>query len=704
MRVDHHACQRATTTAVTGLILEIAIATTLLVFGLVTKSTAFVFVSFYVMTGTVVWLGLIILFYQQKMQLLEALEESELAGSDPSSMFETGGDEIRPAAARLRLLHRWVMPGLSIVVAASLIVVGLILLRFLGRLDHPDDVIQTEILQTPLVGWALAVAMGFALVSFIYSRFVAGMAKVPAWANLRGGSAWMVGNSIVLVTLSVGLLFRFFENDQILIGICWGIPLFMLAVSAEIVINFVLNLYRPRMHGESPRPAFDSKTLSLFASPDSLVRSINEAINYQFGFDITSSWGYQLLLRSVAWLIGLAVLVLLCMSAMVVVEPTQQAIRIRQGEIVGQVYSPGLMFKLPWPIEVAQVVNVTRIRELHLTFKWKEERDVILWTDDYNQLAITKPNPFIVNDAQRSTVEPGSDLLSLVDVQAILRYRIAEDGLLDWLTFGSEDIDRRSRLTQREMAMLAVSQHALTNLFQDLMLDEVLTSQRGALSELASQRVQAALDAQNSGVKVLSVNLPLISPSGNAAQSFEEFSVARQGEALLVSTAEGLAHTLMTYTVGDAEMIDEVVEVVNKYNEAKDYLKTLIDNASSQDQINAAKTTLRIAELTAIELIERANGSAAAKIREARVDRWTTLMNTWVRASRVRGQMQAFKASPELYKQRLYMAVLARQLPSIRKYVIGIDPERLHLDVELRSINPLLNFQDALESDDQGGN
>ena len=126
------------------------------------------------------------------------------------------------------------------------------------------------------------------------------------------------------------------SSDLILIGICWGIPLFMLAVSAEIVINFVLNLYRPRMHGESPRPAFDSKTLSLFASPDSLVRSINEAINYQFGFDITSSWGYQLLLRSVAWLIGLAVLVLLCMSAMVVVEPTQQAIRIRQGEIVGQ--------------------------------------------------------------------------------------------------------------------------------------------------------------------------------------------------------------------------------------------------------------------------------------------------------------------------------------------------------------------------------
>jgi len=53
--------------------------------------------------------------------------------------------------------------------------------------------------------------------------------------------------------------------------------------------------------------------------------------------------------------------------------------------------------------------------------------------------------------------------------------------------------------------------------------------------------------------------------------------------------------------------------------------------------------------------------------------------------------------------QRMYMSVLAKNLPNIRKYVIGIDPERVNLDVELRSINPLLNFADALE-DDEGDN
>ena len=162
----------------------------------------------------------------------------------------------------------------------------------------------------------------------------------------------------------------------------------MIALAVEILVNFALNLYRPRIAGQLPRPAFDSKTLSLLAAPDSFVRSINEAINYQFGFDITSSWGYQLLLRSFAWLIALAVAALLLVDTMVIVEPTQQAVRLRQGAIVGEVHDPGLLWKLPWPIESAEVVDVSRIRELSLTFDWKSERSVYLWSDELKTLAI----------------------------------------------------------------------------------------------------------------------------------------------------------------------------------------------------------------------------------------------------------------------------------------------------------------------------
>ena len=150
--------------------------------------------------------------------------------------------------------------------------------------------------------------------------------------------------------------------------------------AAEITLNFILNLYRPRIPGEVQRPAFDSKGLSLLAAPDNIVRSLNEAVNYQFGFDVTSSWGYQLLLRSLASLVALGVIALVLLSTMVVVEPHQQAIRLRGGAMVrDEVYRSGIMWKRPWPLETAQVYDVSRLRSLWLTAKVVENRPVNLW-------------------------------------------------------------------------------------------------------------------------------------------------------------------------------------------------------------------------------------------------------------------------------------------------------------------------------------
>ncbi|MGC8159923.1 hypothetical protein ACP3WZ_25700, partial [Salmonella enterica] len=71
----------------------------------------------------------------------------------------------------------------------------------------------------------------------------------------------------------------------------------------EVFVNFVLDIYRPRKAGESPRPAFNSPLLGLVASPETVARSINEAINYQLGYDVSGTWLYRLLSRAAAPLI-----------------------------------------------------------------------------------------------------------------------------------------------------------------------------------------------------------------------------------------------------------------------------------------------------------------------------------------------------------------------------------------------------------------
>ena len=85
MRNDHFVYQQATRVAALGLFLQAAIALTLLIFGLNAKDTTFVFASFYVFIGILVWGGLVIVFHQHRLERIESLEADELAAQREST-------------------------------------------------------------------------------------------------------------------------------------------------------------------------------------------------------------------------------------------------------------------------------------------------------------------------------------------------------------------------------------------------------------------------------------------------------------------------------------------------------------------------------------------------------------------------------------------------------------------------------------------
>jgi hypothetical protein len=68
-------------------------------------------------------------------------------------------------------------------------------------------------------------------------------------------------------------------------------------------------------------------------------------------------------------------------------------------------------------------------------------------------------------------------------------------------------------------------------------------------------------------------------------------------------------------------------------------------------------------------------------------------------AERVQGQLAAYQASPELYRQLETMKVYKQYLPYIDKYVIAIDPAVLNIDADLKRINPILEFAGASEDE-----
>jgi regulator of protease activity HflC (stomatin/prohibitin superfamily) len=734
MRIDHFAYQRATKVAGFGLMLQAAIGVLLLTFGLAAKDTPFTFAALYVLPGVLVWLGLVIIFHQHKLERLEALEEDELAatrGSQRGSVFEKTREESRVAARRLGLMHKWFMPGLSVLLA---LMVGALLWWMLAYMRgvRPG---RTEFLVTEHRGWAIAVCLGIAALSFIFARFVAGMAKQEAWANLRGGAAYMVGNALVLVAVAAGIIFRFFDNQKVIEGVAWAIPVFMGLLAVEIVLNFILNLYRPRIPGEVPRPAFDSKVLSLLAAPDNIVRSVNEAVNYQFGFDVTSSWGYQLLLRSFAWLAVLAVAALVLLSTMVVVEPYQQAVRLRGGAIVGgKVYGSGIMWKWPWPIETAAVYDVSRLRSLWLTARVTEQRVVDLWKDEAPKTD-TPLQAFIVGspasqrtaeaaaiaatapaadtpeqETERIAVAPDqppteedvavqavSALYSLVDAEMVLQYRIKANtmaaggtgatasggGLVDYLMFASDEVTRLQDLTERERALRGIALAAVSAKLSRLSLDDVLSPGQSDLTQTLATQIQAAFDQHRTGVEVLALEIPMLRPAGASASKFEELGISMQAAQEFKAAGERNVSTTYTYWIGDASQSRHIMALIEECNALQ-----------AQGSPEAAAKRREVERL-----LVRGRGHAAQIIANAERDRWVDLMRRRARASTLQAQLPAYQAAPRLFREREIMRIYAQVLPPIDKFVIGIDPARVTLDMDLKKTNPILNFAGVSEEE-----
>jgi regulator of protease activity HflC (stomatin/prohibitin superfamily) len=750
MRIDHHAYQRATGVAASGLLAQLAIALLFLVFGKTTGDSTLSVAAVWVFAGAIPWLGLTMVFYQHRLERLESLELDAGARVDEQGRMFTA-DEARVARKRLGLMHGVLMPALSLLYAGLLITFGWSVLWWFEKEGNPNADWGTFSAGSAL-GWQLAVTFGVALVSFIFSRFVAGMAVQVAWTNLRGGAAVMVGNALVALAVGIGTVIELLKEpgqpDTIMRGIAQGIAIFMFVVAAETLLNFILNLYRPRRAGETPRPAFDSRVLSLFAAPDSIVRSINEAVNYQFGFDITSSWGYQLLLRNFVRLLAVGVVVVLGLTSLVVVKPQEQGMRLRFGAPVGGVYQGGPMVKYPWPIDTAIVEDVNLVRDLPLgPVRPFSRDDVIIWGDDTVQIA--QSNIFLVAlgaepadpsgslapgigiapgialggapaiapgvgiapglassgapgatsaaaSAATTAASSATDRFAVVEADIVLQYRVRDREFDKYVGFSNDLRSRRSVMDMRERALKAMAMREVTRALSRRTLDEVLSPPPDApLVDALVKDIQAAFDAADTGVEVVGLSIPRLRPPGAEGGKFEELSIARQNGRRQVEDAQSAVNTTMSLLMGEVALADEVTkgiaELARLENEAK---------AGSTDA--RAKADALRARLEQIVLDARAQ--AASVISNARAIRWNLLMDAQAIAAEVTGQAPAWNADPALYRTRRTMEALAEALGGVRaKYLLLPDPSRVSIDVEMQETTSGLNLGDYLEKKPDGG-
>ena len=641
---DPRVYQRATTAALAGLTIQIALVLLMGLTALWSGSPAIYSAGWHMLGGLPIWIVLALLYHQHETERAQRLAADKLS-TDPTAsaaIFGNLGDDLDAARRRLDSPYRYGLSAVSLLVAAYMIVAGGVLLSL--RMRPGPDVPLAEYANP--VGLLFALA-GIAFVAFVGGRWLAGYARQRDWRLLRGGASYLMSCFVVTVLVLAGVAV------VALAGIAWPletlalvIPGVTTAIGLETLLTALLESYRPRVPGEIPRPAFDSRVLGLLTAPESLGSVLADLISYQFGVEVSSSWLYRLLGSAITPMTLFGTAFLMALSCLTIVGPDERGVRLRGGEMTGDPLPPGIHLKWPWPMETVEMHPVGQVQELVVTSDLtgrSQQSPAFLWTNDSDRDAQLGQEDFLA-----AAAADGAGV-SLLSADVSVQYTVAD---LRTFLMGSAD--------PRQM-LLAIAQRETSRFFAIHDIDTLLATGRTAGGPVLQAVIQAEADRFGLGIQIVGVAVTSLHPPiGNVSRAFHAQIGAMQERETLIQRARKDAVEKLARVAGSVEFSQQIDAEIR----GLDALRT----AGKAD--SAAVTA---AEGRINELLSDARGEAAEMLHAARAYRWKRVIGERADGERFAGELLAFQASPEYYRTRRFLEVLAEGLASRRKYVITGD-------------------------------
>lgn len=229
-------------------------------------------------------------------------------------------------------------------------------------------------------------------------------------------------------------------------------------------------------------------------------------------------------LRRLAWGgLGLVIVGYL-LSGVYVVDPGEAAVVRRFGIVIEPRIDPGLHYRLPWPIDRVDVVNLSDVR--------RETVGILMPEEDHEH-----PEP-------PSKLQVLSGDTNVIDIEIIVQYQVRDPA--DFLL----SVQYAPYLLVRDVARQAV-----TELLSRQPVDAILTTERQSLQEAIRTEMQRRLDWYSSGLAVAGINLQKAFPPDEVANAFTDVNSAREDKARAINEANGYANSIIPEARGQTQQI-----------------------------------------------------------------------------------------------------------------------------------------------------
>ncbi|MCB5362945.1 FtsH protease activity modulator HflK [Pusillimonas sp. CC-YST705] len=224
------------------------------------------------------------------------------------------------------------------------------------------------------------------------------------------------------------------------------------------------------------------------------------------------------------FVVGLLVLVLLWLaSGFLIVQEGQVAVVTRFGKYV-KTLTPGLQWRMPYPIEADQVVNIAQLRTFEVGYRGSVRNKVL-------------PESLMLTTDE-----------NIVDVQFVVQYRLNPEGAPDYL-FKTVHPDESVRQAVDTAMREVVGQQPM---------DSVLYSGRTEIAARVLRSAQQILDRYKTGIQISTVAIQNVQPPEQVQAAFDDAVKAGQDRERLINEGNAYASRVLPETQGQvARMLQE---------------------------------------------------------------------------------------------------------------------------------------------------
>jgi HflK protein len=501
--------------------------------------------------GAFLGLGLLvgaISYFQMRLEArerLERLEYQELKKAPGTGALFTEAEETFPAQRSRAQFEKYFIPLFSIVFLILAGAASWLLWKWI-----PADEGATG----DRAAITMALSSLFALIFFLLGKYSAGIARLEKERLLRPAASYLLLGALLGLAVAATQAADWFKAPRVDFYTARTISVLLGLVALEILINLVLEIYRPRLKGQPVRLLYESRLIGLLSQPGGLITTAAQALDYQFGFKVSETWFYQFLEKALAWLILLQLSALWLSTIFVIIRPQEQAILERFGKPVGDaVLEPGLHFKFPWPIDEAHVFSSRLIHTIYVGFtpdKDREQERTLVWTkqhykEEFDLLVASREagGNTDTNTAGADRVVPVNLLAVNIPVQYCIR------DLKKWV-YGHTDPARvLENLADREVVRYLIN----------VDINDIMGEGRLAAAATLRQRLQER--AAPLGAEIVFVGLQGIHPPVKVAEAFEEVVGAIQEKQTNILAAQSY------WAEKIPQAIAEATNIISKTND-----------------------------------------------------------------------------------------------------------------------------------------